>query len=315
MILAADYPHLSTDITMIQKDGIIIVDKDSGPSSFKVVEKIKGLTKAKKAGHAGTLDPFASGVLVILLNQGTKLSPFLMSQDKVYRAALRLGIETDTQDLTGRIIKIRHTGVLPKETIKEKTQQFVGTIKQVPPVFSALHYKGKRAYELARSGVAVDLQEREVRIEYISVLRVDLPTVWIEVCCSSGTYIRALAADLGRSLGTGAHLTFLRRLQSGPFHVDDAFTLTQVSEYLFNNRVDDVIIPLKQALKGMMEVDISDALARRIRSGHKPNREELCGQNPSSLNSGDSLKAVVGEELVAVLEEDSDGYNVKRVFI
>ena len=125
---------------MIQKDGIIIVDKDSGPSSFKVVERIKGLTKAKKAGHAGTLDPFASGVLVILLNQGTKLSPFLMSQDKVYRAALRLGIETDTQDLTGRIIKIRHTGVLPKETIKEKTQQFVGRIKQVPPVFSALHH-------------------------------------------------------------------------------------------------------------------------------------------------------------------------------
>lgn len=168
---------------------------------------------------------------------------------------------------------------------------------------------------MARSGVAVDLQEREVRIEYINILRVDLPTVWIEVCCSSGTYIRTLAADLGRSLGTGAHLMFLRRLQSGPFHVDDAFRLTQVSQYLFNNRVDEVIIPLKQALKGMMEVEISDALARKIRCGHKPNREELCGQNPSSLNSGDSLKAVVGEELVAVLEEDSNGYNIKRVFI
>jgi tRNA U55 pseudouridine synthase TruB len=97
--------------------------------------------------------------------------------------------------------------------------------------------------------------------------------------------------------------------------VNDAFTVTQVSEYLFNNRVDNVIIPLKQALKGMMEVEISDALARRIRRGHKPNREELCGQNPSSLDSGDSIKAVVGEELVAVLEEDSDGYNIKRVFI
>jgi len=295
---------------MILKDGIIIVDKDSGPSSFKVVERIRGLTKAKKAGHAGTLDPFASGVLVIL-----KLSPFLMFQDKVYRAALRLGVETDTQDLTGRIIKIRRIGVLPEETIKEKTQQFVGTIKQVPPIFSALHHKGKRAYELARSGVAVDLQEREVRIEYINILRVDLPTVWIEVCCSSGTYIRTLAADLGRSLGTGAHLTFLRRVQSGPFHVDDAFTVTQVSQYLFNNRAEEVIIPLKQALKGMMEVEISDALARKIRCGHKPNREELCGRNPSSHHSGDSLKAVVGEELVAVLEEDSNGYNIKRVFI
>ena len=300
---------------MIQKDGIIIVDKDSGPSSFKVVEGIRGLMKAKKAGHAGTLDPFASGVLVVLLNQGTKLCPFLMSHDKVYRAALRLGIETDTQDLTGQIIKVRDIGVLPKDSIKEKARRFVGMIKQVPPVFSAIHHKGRRAYELARSGIAVDLQEREVRIEYINVLRVDLPTIWIEVCCSSGTYIRTLAADLGRSLGTGAHLTFLRRVQSGPFHVDDAFTVTQASRYIFDNRVDEVVIPLKQALKGMMEVEISDALARRIRNGHKPNREELCGQNPSSLNSGDSLKAVVREELVAVLGEDSDGYSVKRVFI
>ena len=300
---------------MIQKDGIIIVDKDSGPSSFKVVEEIRGLMKAKKAGHAGTLDPFASGVLVVLLNQGTKLCPFLMSHDKVYRAALRLGIETDTQDLTGQIIKVRDIGVLPKDSIKEKARRFVGMIKQVPPVFSAIHHKGRRAYELARSGIAVDLQEREVRIEYINVLRVDLPTIWIEVCCSSGTYIRTLAADLGRSLGTGAHLTFLRRVQSGPFHVDDAFTVTQASRYIFDNRVDEVVIPLKQALKGMMEVEISDALARRIRNGHKPNREELCGQNPSSLNSGDSLKAVVREELVAVLGEDSDGYSVKRVFI
>jgi tRNA pseudouridine55 synthase len=300
---------------MIQKDGIIIVDKDSGPSSFKVVEGIRSLMKAKKAGHAGTLDPFASGVLVVLLNQGTKLCPFLMSHDKVYRAALRLGIETDTQDLTGQIIKVRDIGVLPKDSIKEKARRFVGMIRQVPPVFSAIHHKGRRAYELARSGVAVDLQEREVRIEYINVLRVDLPTIWIEVCCSSGTYIRTLAADLGRSLGTGAHLTFLRRVQSGPFHVDDAFTVTQAGRYVFDNRVDEVVIPLKQALKGMMEVEISDALARRIRNGHKPHREELCGQNPSSLNSGDSLKAVVGEELVAVLGEDSDGYSVKRVFI
>ena len=123
---------------MIQKDGIIIVDKDSGPSSFKVVEEIRGLMKAKKAGHAGTLDPFASGVLVVLLNQGTKLCPFLMSHDKVYRAALRLGIETDTQDLTGQIIKVRDIGVLPKDSIKEKARRFVGMIKQVPPVFSAI---------------------------------------------------------------------------------------------------------------------------------------------------------------------------------
>ena len=132
---------------MTQKDGIIIVDKESGPSSFRVVETIKGLVGAKKVGHAGTLDPFAGGVLIILLNQGTKLAPFVMAQDKIYRAAVRLGIETDTQDVTGRIIKTREIGKLDQGTIQKKSQEFIGIIKQVPPLYSAVHYKGKRAYE------------------------------------------------------------------------------------------------------------------------------------------------------------------------
>ena len=299
---------------MIQKDGIIIADKESGPSSFRVVEGIKNLIKVKKAGHAGTLDPFATGVLVVLLNQGTKLFPFLMSQDKVYRAALRLGIETDTQDLTGRIIKRKGIGSLKRETIKHKTLQFIGTIKQVPPPYSAVHHNGKRAYELARNGVPVDLQEREVRVDYIEILSMDLPTVWIEVGCSSGTYIRTLAADLGRSLGTVAHLTSLRRIKSGSFLVDNAFTVTQIAQHLSNNTVDKVIMPLKDALKGMMEAEIPDTLARRIRNGHKPHRGEVFWENTPSYNPGDYLKVVMGEELVAILKGASNGYNIIRVF-
>jgi len=295
-------------------DGIIIVDKESGPSSFRVVERIKGLIKAKKAGHAGTLDPFATGVLVVLLNQGTKLSPFLMSQDKVYKSALRLGIETDTNDLTGRIIKKKDIGMITKEAIKHKTLQFLGTIKQVPPQYSAVHHNGKRAYELARNGLEVDLQPKDVRIDYINILSVDLPYVWIEVGCSSGTYIRSLAADLGRSLGTGAHLTFLRRIKSAPFLIDNAFTVTQISQHLSNNTVDQVIIPLKGALKGMMEVEIPDKLARKIRNGHRPHKGELSWENISSFNSGDYLKVVMGQELVAILRQDSNGYEISRVF-
>ncbi len=295
-------------------DGIIIVDKESGPSSFRVVERIKGLIKAKKAGHAGTLDPFATGVLVVLLNQGTKLSPFLMSQDKVYKSALRLGIETDTNDLTGRIIKKKDIGMITKEAIKHKTLQFLGTIKQVPPQYSAIHHNGKRAYELARNGLEVDLQPKDVRIDYINILSVDLPYVWIEVGCSSGTYIRSLGADLGRSLGTGAHLTFLRRIKSGPFLIDNAFTMTQISQHLSNNTVDQVIIPLKGALKGMMEVEIPDKLARKIRNGYRPHKGELSWENISSFNSGGYLKAVMGQELVAILKESDNGYEISRVF-
>ena len=295
-------------------DGIIVVDKESGPSSFRVVERIKGLIKAKKAGHAGTLDPFATGVLVVLLNQGTKLSPFLMSQDKVYKSALRLGIETDTNDLTGRIIKRKDIGMITKEAIKHKTLQFLGTIKQAPPQYSAIHHNGKRAYELARNGLEVDLQPKDVRIDYINILSVDLPYVWIEVGCSSGTYIRSLAADLGRSLGTGAHLTFLRRIKSGPFLIDNAFTETQISQHLSNNTVDQVIIPLKGALKGMMEVEIPDKLARKIRNGYRPHKGELSWENISSFNSGGYLKVVMGEELVGILKESDNGYEISRVF-
>ena len=300
---------------MIQKDGIIIVDKESGPTSFMVVKRIKDILKVKKAGHAGTLDPFATGVLVALLNQGTKLFPFLMSQDKVYKAALRLGIERDTQDLTGRIIKEKAIGRLTREDIEHKTRQFLGRIKQVPPLYSAVHHHGKRAYELAREGLEVDLQERDVRIDYINILSVDLPHVWIEVGCSSGTYIRTLAADLGRSLGTGAHLTFLRRIKSGQFLIDNAFTLTQMAQHLSNDTVDEMIISLKDALKGMVEVEIPNTLARKIRNGYKPHKGELSWEDIPSFNPRDYLKVVVGEELVAILKEASNGYEIDRVFL
>lgn len=299
---------------MIQRDGIIVVDKESGPSSFKVVERIKNLLRVKRAGHAGTLDPFASGVLVVLLNQGTKLSPFLMSQDKVYQAALRLGIETDTQDLTGRIIRETPIGRLTGEDIKRNTLQFLGWVKQVPPPYSAVHYRGKRAYELARSGSEADLKARDVRIDYINILSVDLPTVWIEVGCNAGTYIRTVAADMGRSLGTGAHLTFLRRIKSGPFLVDNTSSVTQIAQHLSNDTIDKLIIPLKDALKGMMEVDIPPALARKIRNGYRPGRDELRREDISSLYFGDYLKVVMGNELVAVLKEGSNGYEINRVF-
>jgi len=291
-----------------------LVDKESGPSSFGIVERIKALIKAKKAGHAGTLDPFATGVLVVLLNRGTKLSPFLMSQDKVYKASLKLGIETDTQDLTGRIIDRKDIGNLTYETIEHATDQFIGAIKQIPPSYSAVHHNGKRAYQLVRNGIAIELQPKDVRIDYIRILSVDLPTVCFEVGCGSGTYIRTLAADLGRSLGVGAHLTSLRRVKSGPFHVDDALTLIQIAHRLSDNTIGEAIIPSKNVLQGMMEVEITHELAQKIRNGHQPNREELFpGSNPS-LNSNDYLKAITGEELVAILKRGKEGYKIIRVF-
>ena len=306
--------QLATDDELRIKDGILVVDKEPGPSSFKVVEKIKGLIRAKKVGHAGTLDPFATGVLVVLINQGTKLSPFLMSHDKVYKASLMLGIETDTQDVTGRIIDKRDSSGLTYEMIKRSTTQFMGAIKQVPPSYSAVHHNGKRAYQLARNGIAFDLQPKDIRIDYINILSIDLPYVNFEVRCSSGTYIRTLAADLGRSLGVGAHLASLRRIKSGPFHVDDAVTLKQITHYLSNDTIDEVIVSLRNALQGMMEVEISDELAKKIKNGYQPNWREISLDRLSSFDSGDYLKAITGEQLTAILKKDEDGYRVIKVF-
>jgi len=294
------------------KDGIMLVDKESGPSSFKVVERIKKLTGARKAGHAGTLDPFATGLLLVLLNQGTKLSPFLTSQDKVYRAGLRLGIETDTGDLTGTVIRERDVGGITRRAIEEKTQGLVGTIKQVPPRYSAVHHQGRRAYELARKGVVFVPREREVRIAYITIVSIDLPTVRIEVGCSSGTYIRSLASELGRRLGTGAHLTSLRRVRSGSFHVDMSSTVTGVIRHIAGNTIDELIIPLKGAIAGMREVAVPSELARRIRDGYMPKRGEL--EKSSFSHSGCYCKAVQGGQLVAIMRESNSGYEVCRVF-
>jgi tRNA pseudouridine55 synthase len=296
------------------KDGIILVDKERGPSSFQVVERIKKLIWVKKAGHAGTLDPFATGLLIVLLNQGTKLSPFLMSQDKVYKATVRLGIETDTQDLTGTIIKERGVAGLTREYIEAKSQRFVGFVTQIPPLYSAVHYRGKRAYQLARDNIEFVPRERQVRIDYIHIMSVDLPLILIEVGCSSGTYIRTLAADLGKCLGVGAHLTSLRRIRNGSFHVDNGYTVSQIARHVESERIEGAIISLKDALKGMVEVEITDSLARRIRNGHAPKRSELIMEEAPHNNSGGYFKAVKGEELVAVLRESNNGYEISRVF-
>lgn len=305
---------LARDQGLWTTDGIMLVDKESGPSSFGVVERIKNLTGARKVGHAGTLDPFATGLLIVLLNQGTKLSPFLMSQDKVYRAAIRLGVETDTDDVTGTIIEERNLGGLTGKAIEKGIQGCVGTIKQVPPRYSAVHHKGKRAYELARKGVDFIPREREVRIDYITILSIDLPVVWIEVGCSPGTYIRSIASELGRGLGTGAHLVSLRRTRSGLFHVDMSCTVQQVARHLANDTLEKVIIPLKDAVGGMREVEVTSTLARRIRNGYIPQRGELDRENVSPHNPGCYCKAVKGEELVAILRESSNGYEIRRVF-
>jgi tRNA pseudouridine55 synthase len=299
-------------------DGIILIDKEEGKTSFGVVKAIRRLLKVKKVGHAGTLDPFATGLLIVLLGQGTKLSNYLMAGDKAYQATMRLGVETDTQDLTGRVVKRCLVPQFEPEFIKKVALRFVGEIEQVPPLFSAVNYRGKRAYELARKGIKMDLQKRRVKVHSLAITSIDLPDVTMKVACSRGTYVRSLAADLGKELGPGAHLKSLRRLCSGPFSVKDTQSLENVEHLSRDRLVPQRIIPLREALPDMKEAEVDGGMAQRIRNGHQPGCEEVAMVDlPRSFEG--YMKLIDGEGLVAIakvhhLLENKASLKIMRVF-
>ena len=197
------------------KQGVILIDKPKDITSRKAVDRVMAILKVKRAGHFGTLDPFATGLLCVGVGQGTKLSSYLMSDKKTYEATLRLGVETDTLDLTGRVLKTVPVPEIEPEIVEEKAKVFLGEIEQVPPAFSALKYKGRRAYDWARKGVRIDLHKRKVTIFSFKIISVRLPEILLEVVCSKGTYVRSLASDFAGSLGPGGHLTALRLVEQG----------------------------------------------------------------------------------------------------
>lgn len=301
-------------------EGIILVDKAEGEPSFSVVKRLRRILKVKKLGHAGTLDPFASGLLVMLLGQGTKLSPYLMAQEKSYRATVRLGIETDTMDPTGRIIRTAMVPDLAPDFIREKALGFEGNIEQVPPAFSALKFQGKRAYALAREGIPITLKKRQVRVHSLRIVSVDLPELTFLVTCSGGTYIRSLAADLGNAVGTGGHLKALRRLSCGSFSVKDASRLDRGSRVLSASALKRAIIPLRDALPDMKEAHVDRRTAERVRNGYQPHWQELRKESSWPNGYEGNMKLVAGTELVAIMKAhwdcgDSEGLlRVLRVF-
>lgn len=303
------------------RDGILLVDKGAGETSFDVVRKIKGALGIKKVGHAGTLDPFATGLLIILVGQGTKLAPYLMTGRKTYLGTMRLGVETDTQDPTGQRISASPVPDFSLEEVQAAASGFVGEIEQVPPAFSAVRYQGKRAYALARKGIGMKLQKRKVRIYGLDILEAELPEVTFQVVCSRGTYVRTLAADLGKRMGAGAHLKALRRLGSAPFFVQDAVKSAWIGCRVGASNLEEKIIPLRSALPEMEEIQTSVAMAERIRTGYHPRWKELTGGAPVDGFPGTPVKIVRREDLVAIAEAmkssagDGISLKIRRVFV
>jgi tRNA pseudouridine55 synthase len=296
--------------------GVIVIDKPAGPSSFGVVKIARRLLQIKKIGHLGTLDPLATGVLPLCLQEATKLTPFLLDQPKTYRATVFLGAETDTQDAAGSVMS-RSSELPAPEAIAPVLGTFVGEQWQTPPLFSALHFQGRRLYQWARQGISVNVTPRRITILDLSLESLTLPELTFTVTCSKGTYIRTLAADLGRQLGCGAYLKALRRLQVGPFSLDQAVSLPDDSGDRTAAGILEHLIPLVDCLPHLPTLEVNPGEAAQLRQGKSLDLDgHIAFKCPVAV--GEQLKIVCEQKLiaVAVLGDTAQGEKIQivRVF-
>ena len=259
-------------------NGVLIIDKPSGRTSYDIVRDVKKLLGTKKVGHAGTLDPLATGVLTICVNEATKLAQFFSNDDKDYHATMLLGVRTDTLDIEGKVIE-RCEPCLQAEEIKDVVKSFAGRIEQRAPRYSAVKFKGKPLYKWTRQGIDIEPPLREVELYHINVEEIKLPYVTFTVSCSKGTYIRSLCSDIGDKLGCGACLSGLRRTRSGCFSENDAISLENLADGERTGVLEKKLIPIADALSGICDIAVDQDTADRIRKGYQPDQDILKNQN------------------------------------
>lgn len=299
-------------------NGVVIIDKPANLSSAKTVAQVKALFRVAKAGHSGTLDPFATGVLICCLNQATRLARFFLHGRKTYEAVMRLGTETDTQDVTGRVVSRTEVPKLPDCRVKEVFAQFEGDLMQQPPVYSALKHQGTPLYKLARQGKAVRKPPRPVIIHRIGMLDMALPDIRFSVTCSAGTYVRTLCADIGQALGCGGHLIALRRTASSHFTVDNARSPQSLESVDYRQRLK-AVIPMADALQDMPTFRADPGLSVRISQGQPVTTGEIPPEAVENAVSDEYMgfvKIVDGQnQLRAIIEaRPQGGYNYCCVF-
>ncbi len=294
--------------------GVLVVDKPAGPTSFEVVKRVRRALRAEKAGHAGTLDPAATGVLAVCVGEAVKLQHWLADGDKAYDATIAFGASTSTEDAEGEVVARGDASAVTAGALADALPRFVGEISQVPPMYSAVRVAGRRLHEAARAGEDVERAPRTVRVHAIDVLDVAPPSgdglvlARVRVRCGKGTYVRTLAADLGRALGVPAHLATLRRIEASGFGVADAIALEQIEAL---GRTDPAalrarLVPLAAALRTFPAVTVDAAEARALAQG-KPLRREA--------PPGPLVRAIgPGERLVAVCSAGPAGVKPVRVF-
>ncbi|NIS78808.1 MAG: tRNA pseudouridine(55) synthase TruB [Anaerolineales bacterium] len=287
--------------------GLLIVDKPVGPTSHKIVTLVRRGMGIRKVGHAGTLDPRASGVLVLCLGPATRLSEYLSTSSKRYEAVVRFGAATQTYDSEGQII--RKTDKVPtRAEVEALLPTFRGEIEQVPPPFSAIKVRGKKAYELARQGEDVDLEPRTVTIHLLEILSYKQPDLVLDVECTAGTYIRSLAHEFGERLSCGAHLAKLRRTKAGPFTLEDAVPLPKLEVGFLTGKWEQYVRPAADALPDTPIISLDGERLERIRFGHRI---------PADHGATGIARAIDTEgKLVAILEavENGEEWHPRKVF-
>lgn len=289
--------------------GVLVVDKPVGMTSHDVVQVIRRGTGIRRAGHTGTLDPRASGVLVVLIGPAVRLSEYVSASDKRYQATIQLGSSTDTYDSEGTITgNTTSVDGITEEQFLEILESFEGDIQQVPPPYSAVKVKGKKAYEMAREGEEVELEARDIKVYTLDLLEWAPPEVVIDVYCSSGTYVRSLANDLGKELGVGAHLIGLRRTRSGRFTLRDAVPLRRLKEAFQAGDWYKYLIPAADALGDWPAVELDPDQVELVRHGHRIEAEP----DAEGWARGISMQG----DLVALLEYDpeSNEWQPRKVF-
>lgn len=295
------------------KSGLLLIDKPEGPSSAHVVHRAKVFLGAKKVGHLGTLDPFASGLLLLGINEGTKISDIFLRAPKIYRGVITLGVDTDSQDSTGLVVKTRPVPPLADGELRALEQQFSGELQQIPPMFSALKKNGMRLYKLARQGKEVPRQPRSIKIDFIHLQKINSAEIAIDVTCSRGTYVRTLAADLGQALGCGAHLKSLRRLACGHLTIEQAVSLDELER--FGPRGEGVLLSLNRALAPLRGIVWEHRWIARLRLG----QQDVLGEIGKPIEREELMRIVDARgDLVALIRWNEEipggGWRLVRIF-
>ena len=292
--------------------GIICLDKPRDMSSFMAVKKASRLLGVKKAGHTGTLDPMATGVLVVMLGHCTRFIELLPEHKKSYTAKVKLGITTDTLDITGEILSESPVNVTEEQLLKV-AENFKGEILQTPPMYSALKKDGERLYDLARKGIEIEREQRKITIEKLEIYDFDGIEFSMDATCSAGTYIRSLCDDIGKVLGCGAVMTELRRTEANGFSIEKAVTLEELEKLVSENNAESVIISIEDALMSYPQIIVTKPQANRFHNGGALGYERLHGDYPIGLYrvySPDKVLLGLGE-----IKSEKGDLEVRRVLI